>query len=279
MLDGRQRHDWSIAAAVMSVVASTARDPKAIPSAQISRTGPIPQPARPVRVGRVGPQRRFDRRMPEVARDSCMKSLTTRHCLHRCPDPAGARARVVHGPWIGDIVKVKRPTRSTDHRPAVDANLSEAEVEYQNWFNLTQTEEPARKRRATSKAGEIRGLLGQLTLGPRHRWPDRRRACLCLRPGAPALTGIVGLFIGSGRLPLRGERKRLSTRVWRRQRSRRYRRLMAAAFGAGKWCVITMRIKDMFFDRHVVMAAVDNAKRKVLSRPGVHPYGGQDEHP
>ena len=28
MLDGRQRHDWSIAAAVMSVVANTARDPK-----------------------------------------------------------------------------------------------------------------------------------------------------------------------------------------------------------------------------------------------------------
>jgi len=32
--------------------------------------------------------------------------------------------------------------------------------------------------------------------------------------------------------------------------------------------VITMRIKDMFFDRHVVMAAVDNAKRKVLSKAG-----------
>jgi len=32
--------------------------------------------------------------------------------------------------------------------------------------------------------------------------------------------------------------------------------------------VITMRIKDMFFDRHVVIAAVDNAKRKVLSKAG-----------
>lgn len=29
-----------------------------------------------------------------------------------------------------------------------------------------------------------------------------------------------------------------------------------------------MRIKDVFFDRHVVMAAVDNAKRKVLSKAG-----------
>ncbi len=32
--------------------------------------------------------------------------------------------------------------------------------------------------------------------------------------------------------------------------------------------MITMRIKYMFFDRHVVMAAVDNAKRKVLSKAG-----------
>ena len=32
--------------------------------------------------------------------------------------------------------------------------------------------------------------------------------------------------------------------------------------------MINMRIKDMFFDRHVVMAAVDNAKRKVLSKAG-----------
>ena len=32
--------------------------------------------------------------------------------------------------------------------------------------------------------------------------------------------------------------------------------------------MINMRIKDTFFDRHVVIAAVDNAKRKVLSKAG-----------
>lgn len=32
--------------------------------------------------------------------------------------------------------------------------------------------------------------------------------------------------------------------------------------------MITMRIKDSFFDRHVVIAAVDKAKRKVMSRAG-----------
>ena len=32
--------------------------------------------------------------------------------------------------------------------------------------------------------------------------------------------------------------------------------------------MITMRIKDMFFDRHVVMRAMDSAKRKVLSQAG-----------
>ncbi|MCW5775997.1 MAG: hypothetical protein KIS87_06130 [Phycisphaeraceae bacterium] len=32
--------------------------------------------------------------------------------------------------------------------------------------------------------------------------------------------------------------------------------------------MITMRIKDMFFDRHVVIRAMDSAKRKVLSQAG-----------
>lgn len=32
--------------------------------------------------------------------------------------------------------------------------------------------------------------------------------------------------------------------------------------------MITMRIKDSFFDRHVVMAAMGNARRKVLSKAG-----------
>ena len=32
--------------------------------------------------------------------------------------------------------------------------------------------------------------------------------------------------------------------------------------------MITMRIKDSFFDRHVVMTAMGNAKRKVLSKAG-----------
>jgi hypothetical protein len=32
--------------------------------------------------------------------------------------------------------------------------------------------------------------------------------------------------------------------------------------------MITMRIKDVFFDRHVVMRAMDSAKRKVLSKAG-----------
>jgi len=34
--------------------------------------------------------------------------------------------------------------------------------------------------------------------------------------------------------------------------------------------VITMRIKDMFFDRHVVMRAADAARRKVLSQAGAY---------
>ncbi|HRQ11533.1 MAG TPA: hypothetical protein PLG36_10955 [Trueperaceae bacterium] len=34
--------------------------------------------------------------------------------------------------------------------------------------------------------------------------------------------------------------------------------------------MITMRVKDMFFDRHVVMRAMDSGKRKVLSQAGAY---------
>ena len=51
MLDGRQRHDWSIAAAVMSVVANTARDPKRSRLLKPADFDPFSQRSRPVKVG------------------------------------------------------------------------------------------------------------------------------------------------------------------------------------------------------------------------------------
>ncbi|MFN5958955.1 MAG: hypothetical protein ACK462_13580, partial [Planctomyces sp.] len=86
MLDGRQRHDWSIAAAVMSVVANTARDPKRSRLLKPADFDPFHKPQRPVKVDvwGVGPQRRVHRPPHAGGRqgDSCMKSLTTRHYVY-----------------------------------------------------------------------------------------------------------------------------------------------------------------------------------------------------
>lgn len=71
MLDGRQRHDWSIAATVMSVVANTARDPKRSRLLKPSDFDPFNKPARPVRVDvSVLKDVFIDRRMPEVAKET-----------------------------------------------------------------------------------------------------------------------------------------------------------------------------------------------------------------
>jgi hypothetical protein len=71
MLDGRQRHDWSIAAAVMSVVANTARDPKRSRLLKPADFDPFHKPSRPVKVDvSVLKDVFIDRRMPEVAKET-----------------------------------------------------------------------------------------------------------------------------------------------------------------------------------------------------------------
>ena len=50
MLDGRQRHDWSIAATVMSVMANLHRDPKRSRRLNPTDFDPFAKHRRPVRV-------------------------------------------------------------------------------------------------------------------------------------------------------------------------------------------------------------------------------------
>ena len=50
MLDGRQRHDWSLAAAVMSVIANTSRDPKRSRLLKAADFDPFAKQGRPVKV-------------------------------------------------------------------------------------------------------------------------------------------------------------------------------------------------------------------------------------
>ena len=130
-----------------------------------------------------------------------MKSLTTRHYVY-----LGALILLAlvlascAGLDLGDIVKVKTPNtiQQTTGLPST-MSLNEAEVEYQNWFGQTQTT-GAQWKSNIEKAGEIRGLLGQLTLSALDSVGPTVAGLPVLGPALPALTGIVGLFIGSGRL-------------------------------------------------------------------------------
>jgi hypothetical protein len=101
---------------------------------------------------------------------------------------------------LGDIVKVKTPNaiqQTTGLRSTL--SLNEAEVEYQNWFNQVQAV-GAQWKGNIQRAGEVRGLLGQLTLSALDTVGPTVAGVPVLGPALPALTGIVGLFIGSGRL-------------------------------------------------------------------------------
>jgi len=51
MLDGKQRHDWSIAASVMSVMANLQRDPKRSRRLNPSEFDPFMKNQLPVKVG------------------------------------------------------------------------------------------------------------------------------------------------------------------------------------------------------------------------------------
>lgn len=130
-----------------------------------------------------------------------MKHLTTRHYVYLVGLVLLAMVLAsCAGFDLGDIVKVKTPNtiQQTTGLPAT-LSLNEAETEYQNWFNQTQTT-GAQWKNNIEKAGELRGLFSQLTLSALDTVGPTVAGLPVLGPALPALTGIVGLFIGSGRL-------------------------------------------------------------------------------
>ncbi len=71
MLDGRQRHDWSIAATVMSVMANIHRDPKRSRPMKPSDFDPFAKQSRPVKVDvSVLKDVFIDRRVPPVVKEA-----------------------------------------------------------------------------------------------------------------------------------------------------------------------------------------------------------------
>lgn len=101
---------------------------------------------------------------------------------------------------LGDIVKVKTPNEIQQTRGLPRATtLNEAEAEYQAWFDDVQRT-GAQWKASIERGGEIRGLLGQLTLSALDEVGPTLAGVPIAGPALPALTGLVGLFIGAGRL-------------------------------------------------------------------------------
>lgn len=71
MAEGRQRHEWSMAASVMALVANAQRDPKRTRPFRASDFDPFARPAKPIRADvSVLKDVFIDRRVPVVEQDS-----------------------------------------------------------------------------------------------------------------------------------------------------------------------------------------------------------------
>lgn len=101
---------------------------------------------------------------------------------------------------LGDIVQVRTPTsiQQTTGLPS-RTSLNEAESEYRAWFEDVQRVGTQWKA-SIERGNEVRTMLGQLTLSALDQVGPTLAGVPIVGPALPALTGIVGLFIGSGRL-------------------------------------------------------------------------------
>jgi len=101
---------------------------------------------------------------------------------------------------LGDVVKVKTPNEIQQTRGLPSTtSLNEAETEYRAWFDDVQRT-GAQWKASIDRGGEIRGLLGQLTLTALDDIGPSLAGVPIAGPALPALTGLAGLFIGAGRL-------------------------------------------------------------------------------
>lgn len=106
----------------------------------------------------------------------------------------------VAGCDLGDIVRVKTPIAIQQQvgLPAA-VSLNEAEAEYRAWIQSAQRT-GAQWKTSIERGNEVRGLLGQLTLSVLDSFGPTLAGVPVLGPSLPALTGLVGLFLGAARL-------------------------------------------------------------------------------
>jgi hypothetical protein len=101
---------------------------------------------------------------------------------------------------LGDIVQVRTPNsvQQTTGLPS-RTSLNEAVVEYQAWFEDVQRT-GAQWKGNIERANEMRGMLSQLTLAALDDLGPTLAGVPMLGPLLPAATGLIGLFLGVGRL-------------------------------------------------------------------------------
>ena len=101
---------------------------------------------------------------------------------------------------MGDVVRVRTPVEVQQMRGLPRTlTLNEAESEYRAWFEDVQRA-GVQWRAAIERGDEIRGLLGQLTLSTLDELGPTLAGVPVAGPALPALTGLVGLFVGAARL-------------------------------------------------------------------------------
>ncbi len=101
---------------------------------------------------------------------------------------------------LGDVVRVKTPNAIQQTTGlSASVTLNEAEQEYLAWFTDTQRV-GANWKANIEKGDEVRSMLNQLTLSALNDVGPMVAGVPVLGPALPAVAGIAGLFLGSGRL-------------------------------------------------------------------------------
>jgi len=214
-----------------------------------------------------------------------MKSLTTRHYVY-----LGALILLAlvlascAGLDLGDIVKVKTPNaiQQTTGLPST-LSLNEAEVEYQNWFNLTQTTGVGGavegQHRAPPRPARSAGCSANSRSRPSTPLARPSRACPC--SGRRFRHSPASSACSSGRAVSARRRRRRSTRAWRR-----------AAPSPAPAVAMVVRLggrgaaRDHHADQgHVLRPPRRHGGGRQCQAEGaqqgrrVHTHGSEDEHP
>jgi hypothetical protein len=101
---------------------------------------------------------------------------------------------------VGDLVRVKTPnTIQQQTGLASSTSLNEAEAEYRAWHENVKRASSQWKTNI-ERGNQIRGLLNQITLSALDTVGPTLGGVPVLGPALPAVTGLLGLFFGAGKL-------------------------------------------------------------------------------